>query len=68
VFSGRGAPLYGGKPEAQPGIFPQASAFNLDLDRAKTLSRTPGMRKGFDTSLLYSAARGVFRSTVACDP
>jgi peptide/nickel transport system substrate-binding protein len=60
VFSGRGAPLYGGKPEAQPGIFPQASAFNLDLDKAKALLKAAGHAEGFETSLLYSAGKAAY--------
>jgi peptide/nickel transport system substrate-binding protein len=60
VFSGRGTPLYGGKPEAQPGIFPQASAFNLDLDQAKALLKDAGHAEGFETSLLYSAGKAAY--------
>ena len=37
VFRGRGVALYGGKPEAEPGVFPQPSAYTFDLDKAKAL-------------------------------
>jgi peptide/nickel transport system substrate-binding protein len=60
VFRGRGAPLYGGKPDAEPGVFPQPSAFNLDLDKAKALLKEAGRAEGFETSLLYSAGKAAF--------
>jgi peptide/nickel transport system substrate-binding protein len=60
VFRGRGAPLYGGKPEAEPGVFPQPSAFDFDLDKAKALLKEAGRADGFETSLLYSAGKAAY--------
>jgi peptide/nickel transport system substrate-binding protein len=34
VFRGRGVPLYGGKSEAEPAVFPQPAAFNLEVAKA----------------------------------
>jgi peptide/nickel transport system substrate-binding protein len=45
VFGGRGASLYGGKPEGEAAVFPQASAFNLDIDKAKALLKEAGRRR-----------------------
>jgi peptide/nickel transport system substrate-binding protein len=60
VFRGRGTALYGGKADAEPGVFPQASAFNLDLDKAKALLKDAGQGEGFTTSLLYSAGKAAY--------
>jgi peptide/nickel transport system substrate-binding protein len=60
VFRSRGAALYGGKAEAEGGVFPQPSAFNLDLDKAKALLKDAGKGDGFETSLLYSAAKAAY--------
>ena len=65
VFRGRGVALYGGKPEAEGGIFPQPSAFNFDLDKAKALLKEAGQGDGFETSLLYSAGKAAFFDPLA---
>lgn len=65
VFRGRGVPLYGGKPEAQGGIFPQPSAFNFDLEKAQALLKEAGKAEGFETSLLYSAGKAAFFDPLA---
>ena len=65
VFRGRGVALYGGKPEAEGGIFPQPSAFNFDLDKAKALLKEAGQGEGFETSLLYSAGKAAFFDPLA---
>jgi peptide/nickel transport system substrate-binding protein len=60
VFGSRGVSLYGGKPEGEPAVFPQASAFNLDLDKARALLKDAGRAEGFETSLLYSAGKAAY--------
>ena len=60
-----GRPLYGGKPEAEGGIFPQPSAFNIDLDKAKALLKEAGKGEGFETSLLYSAGKAAYFDPLA---
>jgi peptide/nickel transport system substrate-binding protein len=60
VFQGRGVPLYGGKADAEPGVFPQPSAFNFDPDKARALLNEAGRAEGFETSLLYSAAKAAY--------
>lgn len=60
VFRNRGAPLYGATGDPQPAIFPQPSAINTDIDRAQGLLREAGQAGGFDTSLIYSAAKAAY--------
>jgi peptide/nickel transport system substrate-binding protein len=60
VFRGAGAALYGGKADAEPAVFPQASPFHLDLEKAKALLKDAGRSDGFETSLLYSAAKAAY--------
>jgi peptide/nickel transport system substrate-binding protein len=65
VFRGRGVPLYGGKPEAQGGVFPQPSAFKFDPEKAKALLKEAGRDEGFETSLLYSAGKAALFDPLA---
>jgi len=65
VFRGRGVALYGAKSEPQGGIFPQPSAFILDLDKAKALLAEAGKAEGFETSLLYSTGKAAFFDPLA---
>ena len=60
VFRSRGAPLYGATGDPQPAIFPQPSAINTDIERAQALLRDAGQSGGFDTSLIYSAAKAAY--------
>jgi peptide/nickel transport system substrate-binding protein len=60
VFRSRGAPLYGATGDPQPAIFPQPSAINTDIDRAQALLKDAGQSGGFDTSLIYSAAKAAY--------
>jgi peptide/nickel transport system substrate-binding protein len=60
VFRSRGVALYGGKPEAEPGVFPQPSAYTFDPDKAKALLKDAGRADGFETSLLYSAGKAAY--------
>ena len=60
VFHDRGVPLYGSKSDAEAGVFPQPSAFDFDPDRAKALLNEAGKGDGFETSLLYSAAKAAY--------
>jgi peptide/nickel transport system substrate-binding protein len=60
VFRSRGAPLYGATGDPQPAIFPQPSAINTDIDRAQALLKDAGQSSGFETSLIYSAAKAAY--------
>lgn len=60
VFRNRGAPLFGATGEPQPAVFPQPSAINTDPERAQALLKEAGQAAGFDTSLIYSAAKATY--------
>lgn len=65
VFQGRGTPLFGGGAMPAPGVFPQPTAFKLDLDKAKALLKDAGKAEGFETSLLYSMAKATYFDPLA---
>lgn len=60
VFRSRGAPLFGAKGDPLPAVFPQASAFNTDVERAQSLLKEAGQANGFETSLIYSIGKAAY--------
>lgn len=57
VFRGRGTPLFGGKGEPKPAIFPQPTDFTTDPGRASALLKEAGHSGGFDVNLMYSIGK-----------
>jgi peptide/nickel transport system substrate-binding protein len=60
VFRGRGTPLFGGKGELRPALFPQPTDFTTDLDRASALLKEAGHSNGFDINLMYSIGKAAY--------
>ena len=60
VFRGRGTPLFGGKGDPKPAVFPQPSDFNSDPDRASALLKDAGHAGGFEANLIYSIGKATY--------
>jgi peptide/nickel transport system substrate-binding protein len=60
VFRGRGTPLFGGKGEPKPALFPQPTDFTTELDRASALLKEAGHSSGFDINLMYSIGKAAY--------
>jgi peptide/nickel transport system substrate-binding protein len=60
VFRGRGTPLFGGSGDPKPAMFPQASNFNLDPERASALLKDAGHAGGLEANLMYSIGKAAY--------
>jgi peptide/nickel transport system substrate-binding protein len=65
VFRGRGAPLFGGKGDPKPAVFPQPSDFNTDPEQAQSLLKDAGLAGGLEANLMYSIGKATYFDPVS---